>query len=67
MPGSDIVLESVMMNPLRTGLFLTLREMGASIETLSSHHDGGEEDCRPAGESFRPYVASRCLHRGRRR
>jgi len=42
-PGSDIVLENVMMNPLRTGLFLTLREMGASIETLSSHHDGGEE------------------------
>ena len=42
-PGSDIVLENVMMNPLRTGLFLTLREMGASIETLSSRHDGGEE------------------------
>jgi 3-phosphoshikimate 1-carboxyvinyltransferase len=42
-PGSDMVLENVMMNPLRTGLFLTLREMGASIETLSSHHDGGEE------------------------
>ena len=42
-PGSDIVLENVMMNPLRTGLFLTLREMGASIETLSSREDGGEE------------------------
>lgn len=42
-PGSDIVLENVMMNPLRTGLFLTLREMGASIEVLASHHDGGEE------------------------
>ncbi len=42
-PGSEIVLENVMMNPLRTGLFLTLREMGASIETLSAHHDGGEE------------------------
>ena len=42
-PGSEIVLENVMMNPLRTGLFLTLREMGASIEILSSRHDGGEE------------------------
>jgi 3-phosphoshikimate 1-carboxyvinyltransferase len=42
-PGSDIVLEGVMTNPLRTGLFLTLREMGASIETLSTHNDGGEE------------------------
>jgi 3-phosphoshikimate 1-carboxyvinyltransferase len=42
-PGSEIVLEGVMMNPLRTGLFLTLREMGANIETLSVHNDGGEE------------------------
>lgn len=42
-PGSEIVIESVMTNPLRAGLFLTLREMGASIETLSSNSDGGEE------------------------
>jgi 3-phosphoshikimate 1-carboxyvinyltransferase len=42
-PDSDIVLEGVMMNPLRTGLFVTLREMGASIETLSTKNDGGEE------------------------
>lgn len=42
-PGSDIVIEGVMMNPLRTGLFLTLREMGASIETLSAQNDGGED------------------------
>jgi len=31
------------MNPLRTGLFLTLREMGAQIETLAIRNDGGEE------------------------
>jgi len=30
--GSDIVLPDVMTNPLRTGLFTTLREMGALIE-----------------------------------
>jgi 3-phosphoshikimate 1-carboxyvinyltransferase len=42
-PGSDIVLDGVMMNPLRTGLFLTLRDMGADIETLSLKNDGGEE------------------------
>jgi len=42
-PGSEIVFESVMTNPLRAGLFLTLREMGASIEVLSSNTDGGEE------------------------
>jgi len=42
-PGSDLILEAVMTNPLRTGLFTTLREMGANIETLASRDDGGEE------------------------
>jgi 3-phosphoshikimate 1-carboxyvinyltransferase len=42
-PGSDIVLDGVMMNPLRTGLIVTLREMGASIEALEPHQQGGEE------------------------
>jgi 3-phosphoshikimate 1-carboxyvinyltransferase len=40
---SDIVLEGVMMNPLRTGLFQTLREMGAAIEILAARTEGGEE------------------------
>jgi 3-phosphoshikimate 1-carboxyvinyltransferase len=42
-PGSEIVLEGVMTNPLRSGLLATLREMGAQIETVSSRHDGGED------------------------
>jgi len=42
-PGSDVILESVMTNPLRTGLYATLREMGASIEVLETRDDGGEE------------------------
>lgn len=42
-PGSDVILKSVMMNPLRTGLFTTLSEMGASIETLERRIEGGEE------------------------
>jgi 3-phosphoshikimate 1-carboxyvinyltransferase len=42
-PGSDLVLEAVMTNPLRTGLYATLREMGANIETLATRDDGGEE------------------------
>jgi 3-phosphoshikimate 1-carboxyvinyltransferase len=42
-PGSEIVLQDVMTNPLRTGLFVTLREMGAAIETLSTKTDGGED------------------------
>jgi 3-phosphoshikimate 1-carboxyvinyltransferase len=40
--GSDIVLSDVMTNPLRTGLFTTLREMGASIEESSIRGDAGE-------------------------
>lgn len=40
-PDSDLTLTDVMTNPLRTGLFTTLREMGASIE---------ESDVRQAGE-----------------
>jgi 3-phosphoshikimate 1-carboxyvinyltransferase len=42
-PGSELILEAVMTNPLRTGLLTTLREMGASIEALEKRDDGGEE------------------------
>ena len=42
-PGSDLILEAVMTNPLRTGLLTTLREMGANIEALATRDDGGEE------------------------
>ncbi|MDT3684464.1 MAG: 3-phosphoshikimate 1-carboxyvinyltransferase [Pseudorhodoplanes sp.] len=41
--GSDVTVEGVMMNPLRTGLFQTLREMGARIEILAARHEGGED------------------------
>jgi 3-phosphoshikimate 1-carboxyvinyltransferase len=41
-PGSELVLENVMTNPLRTGLFTTLREMGASIEKVATRDDGEE-------------------------
>ena len=40
--GSDIILSDVMTNPLRTGLFTTLREMGASIEESQVRGDAGE-------------------------
>jgi 3-phosphoshikimate 1-carboxyvinyltransferase len=42
-PGSELILDAVMTNPLRTGLLTTLREMGASIEALEKRDDGGEE------------------------
>jgi 3-phosphoshikimate 1-carboxyvinyltransferase len=41
-PGSDLILRGVMMNPLRTGLIATLREMGAAIEVLDVRDQGGE-------------------------
>lgn len=41
-PGSDIVVESVMTNPLRTGLITTLLEMGADITLTNEREDGGE-------------------------
>ncbi len=40
--GSDVILTDVMTNPLRTGLFTTLREMGASIEESDQRNDAGE-------------------------
>ena len=40
--GSDIVFTDVMTNPLRTGLFTTLREMGATIEESEVRGDAGE-------------------------
>jgi 3-phosphoshikimate 1-carboxyvinyltransferase len=40
--GSDIVLTDVMTNPLRTGLFTTLRAMGGSIEESEVRGDAGE-------------------------
>jgi len=40
---SEIILEGVMTNPLRTGLMTTLREMGAAIDILELRNEGGEE------------------------
>jgi 3-phosphoshikimate 1-carboxyvinyltransferase len=42
-PGSELIIEGVMLNPLRAGLFATLAEMGASIERLATRSEGGEE------------------------
>jgi 3-phosphoshikimate 1-carboxyvinyltransferase len=40
--GSEIVIEAVLMNPTRAGLYETLREMGADIEILDMREQGGE-------------------------
>jgi len=41
-PGSDLVLEGVLANPLRFGLVETLKEMGAAIEELDRREENGE-------------------------
>jgi 3-phosphoshikimate 1-carboxyvinyltransferase len=41
-PGSDIVIENVMMNPTRTGLFETLTEMGGYLRSDNFRTSGGE-------------------------
>ncbi len=41
-PGSDIVITDMMMNPLRIGLVTTLMEMGARIDILAERTEGGE-------------------------
>jgi 3-phosphoshikimate 1-carboxyvinyltransferase len=41
-PGSEVVVEGVMMNPLRSGLITTLLEMGASIARTNERDEGGE-------------------------
>jgi 3-phosphoshikimate 1-carboxyvinyltransferase len=41
-PGSDLTLEAVGMNPRRTGLLQTLRAMGADIAETNARSAGGE-------------------------
>jgi 3-phosphoshikimate 1-carboxyvinyltransferase len=41
-PGSDLRIEGVGLNPLRTGLFTTLREMGADLVVEAERIEGGE-------------------------
>jgi len=45
-PGSEVTIRNVGINPLRTGLFETLREMGADI-TISNH---AEDAVEPAAD-----------------
>ena len=42
-PGSEVTVEGVMLNPLRTGLFETWREMGADLTVANRRTAGGED------------------------
>ena len=41
-PGSDLTIENVGLNPTRAGLVEVLRQMGASIEEIDARDVGGE-------------------------
>ena len=41
-PGSDVTIENVGLNPTRAGLITVLRQMGGSIEELNAREVGGE-------------------------
>ncbi|MGE3302345.1 MAG: 3-phosphoshikimate 1-carboxyvinyltransferase [Hyphomonadaceae bacterium] len=41
-PGSAVRVENVLLNPHRTGLFVTLREMGAHLDIENEREVGGE-------------------------
>jgi 3-phosphoshikimate 1-carboxyvinyltransferase len=40
--GSELVIENIGINPLRSGLLETLEEMGADIQILNKRESGGE-------------------------
>jgi 3-phosphoshikimate 1-carboxyvinyltransferase len=42
-PGSEVFFPGVLLNPRRTGLIETVREMGAHIEISNRRESGGEE------------------------
>lgn len=41
-PGSKVSIKNVGMNPLRAGVVVTLKEMGADIKVLNERIEGGE-------------------------
>lgn len=41
-PGSDVTVRGVLINPTRTGLYTTFQEMGADLVYLDERQEGGE-------------------------
>ena len=56
-PGSKLTIPAVGLNPLRTGLFATLLEMGADIVVQHQRLEGGE----PVGDLIVSYGALRAV------
>jgi 3-phosphoshikimate 1-carboxyvinyltransferase len=56
-PGSSVTVQGVGLNPLRTGLFATLREMGAMLNVQNERIEGGE----PVGDIVASYTELRAV------
>ncbi len=56
-PDSHITISGTGLNPLRTGLFLTLREMGAKLTVTAQRQEGGE----PVGDITASYSELRAV------
>jgi len=56
-PGSRLRIEGIGLNPLRTGLFATLREMGAALTIENPRTEGGE----PVGDIIAEYTTLRAI------
>jgi 3-phosphoshikimate 1-carboxyvinyltransferase len=56
-PGSAVTIEGVGLNPLRTGLFATLLEMGADLTVTGERVEGGE----PVGDITARHGALRAV------
>jgi 3-phosphoshikimate 1-carboxyvinyltransferase len=41
-PGSEVTIEGVLINPTRTGFYVTLQEMGADVAFEREREEGGE-------------------------
>ena len=56
-PGSEVTVEGVLLNPLRTGLLATLQEMGADLAITGVRDEGGE----PVGDVTARHSALRSV------
>jgi 3-phosphoshikimate 1-carboxyvinyltransferase len=54
-PGSDVTVEGILVNPTRTGFYTTLQEMGADVAFLNPREEGGEPiaDIRARGSKLK--------------
>jgi 3-phosphoshikimate 1-carboxyvinyltransferase len=54
-PGSDVTVEGILVNPTRTGFYTTLIEMGADVAFLNPREEGGEPiaDIRARGSKLK--------------